>query len=342
MTSSADLVQLWSEWDGGDVLDALFEHVGPSVDIYELLDGLHLGDGLPVGIPSVDAIAAMLGGRDPQTLVATVPPLRGKVTTHRLAVCAVLAGCRPAHFPVLMAAVAALPDERLNAYGILSTTGSAAIMMVVNGPKAVELEFNSESNCLGPGNRSNATVGRCLSLVTRIIGGARENYADMATMGQPGKYTLCFAENEAGSPWAPFHHDQGFGTDDSTVTLVGVAGTLEIYEMDSYDPDEMIASLAPALANCAPVMPTRDNLVGGGRPIVLISPEWAEQFALKKISKREIKRRLLDASRRADDENARIAKESDDIVVIVAGGFGIKQTVVPNWNGGSVPITVAF
>jgi hypothetical protein len=330
--------------DGGAVLDAIVADRLDAGGAYRLLDELGLSDGLPVGDPAPALLDSMLVslGRDPDEVMASVPPLRGRLTGSRLATCAALAGCDPEHLAPIAAAISALTVPALNALGVLTTTSSAAFMAVVNGPARRRLRFNSGSNFLGPGNRSNAVVGRCISLVTRIIGGARESAMDMATMGQPGKYSFCFAEDEESSPWAPLHVDRGRAEGTSAITLVAVGGTVEAFESHSPDPGDMIASLAPVLAATAPaVTGVARGVRGGGNPVVLVSPEWAATFAGAGMAKRDLQQALFERAILGDD-GLRVAAAPEDILVVVAGGVGVKQTIAPAWAGGSVPITVAF
>ena len=324
-----------------------------AIEVLDALDGIaaaaayeqlgELGDGLPVAEPSPTVLAEMVAatGRDADDVILLVPPLRGPLTVRRLALCAALAGCEPRHLPVLVAACETLPEPELNAFGFLTTTGSAAPLLLVNGPAARNLGFNSGGNCLGPGNRANATVGRCVSLVTRILGGARIGLADMATMGQPAKYTCCFAENEDANPWSPFHVDRGFAPDDSTVTVTGISGTVETFEADTGRTDDMLDAIAFVLAGSAPVLDLGKKRLGGGQPLVLLTPEWATQLAKVGLSKPDIQRSLHERATRTcpDGEVLQVAETPDDVLVVVAGGVGVKQTVVPNWNGGARAIT---
>jgi hypothetical protein len=243
---------------------------------------------------------------------------------------------------VLVAALSSFTDPDLNAYGFLTTTGNAAPLLMINGRARGELGFNGGPNCLGPGNRSNATVGRCISLVARIVGSAREGMADMATMGQPAKYTFCFAENEEANPWEPLSVERGFQPDESAVTLIGISGSMEVLEAETGLVDDMFAVIAATLTTSAPAMALGERRIGGGQPVVVISPEWATQMAKAGLSKLDVKGELYDrASREVGGETLRVAAKPEDIVVVVAGGFGIKQTVIPNWNGGSMAVTTA-
>jgi hypothetical protein len=306
-----------------------------------------LGDGLPFAAAEAGLVERMVRaiGRYPEDVVIDVPPLRQPLTVRSLAICAALAGCEPDYLPVIAAAVSALTDPELNAYGFTTTTGSAAPLVLVNGPVVERVGFNSGANCLGPGNRANATVGRCVSLVLRLVGGARSGFADMATLGQPAKYTCCFAENEAGSPWEAFHVEHGLGADQSAVTVTAMSGIVETFEASTGVLADMVDSIAIVLAGSAPMMELTgpdSGLVGGGQPLVVITPEWAVEFDRQGCSKASLREALFERAvrERRGDVDLRIALNADDILIVVAGGVGVKQAVIPNWNGGSRAVTV--
>ena len=303
------------------------------------------GDGLPVAAVDRALIDQMVGrvGHHPDHVLVAVPPLRQPLTVADLAVCAVLAGCDVEVFPVAVAAVTALTDPDLNAYGFTTTTGSAAPLVLVNGPIADRAGFNSGGNCLGPGCRANATVGRTLSFVLRIVGGARAGFADMATLGQPAKYTCCLAENEAASPWLPFHVERGFAPGQSTATITAISGIVETFEATTGRVDDMIDAVAVVLAGSAPTMDITDEpLIGGGQPMVVMTPEWAVQFDRQGYDKGSLRSALFERAvrERPGGGRLRVARRADDILIVVAGGVGVKQAVIPNWNGGSRAVTV--
>lgn len=326
-----------------DCLDDLATQAFSPFNLYELLDEHGFSDGLPVGPLDVAISEQFIKalGAAPDDPVASIPPLRGALTARRLAAVAALAGCAPHHMPLLAALADALAAPELNGLGVLSTTSSAAFMVIVNGPARSSMGFNGGANCLGPGNRSNATVGRCLSLVTRMVGGAREGYADMATQGQPAKYSFCFAENEEASPWPALHAELGTPGERSSVTVVGVAGIVEAFEADSYAPEDMVAALGPVLAHASPAWAPRHGLSGGGHHTVVVSPEWADAFSGAGMAKPDVKRALLASARQIDPAITLVAN-SDDLLIVVAGGPGVKQNVVPGWAGGSAPVTRSF
>jgi hypothetical protein len=157
---------------------------------------------------SVDGFVAALGG-DADFVECKVPPRHGSLTREVLAINMVMAGCKPAYAPVVRAAMLALSAKAFNLNGVQATTHMAAPLLVVNGPIAREIGMNGDCNAFGAGNRANATIGRALRLVLLNVGGAWPGELDKSTLGHPGKYTYCVAENEAASPWAPYHVEKG-------------------------------------------------------------------------------------------------------------------------------------
>ena len=131
-------------------------------------------------------------------------------------------GYTPEYLPVLIAAAEAVGTKAFHLQAIQSTTNPSAVWLIVNGPAARWLEVNSGAGCLGQGTWANASLGRALRLILQNIGGALPGEMDKATQGQPAKYTMCCAENEAASPWPPLHVERGFAADASTVTVVAV------------------------------------------------------------------------------------------------------------------------
>src|SRR5205807_7246102 len=178
-------------------------------------------DGLPVVPPTPERVLRMLEGtrRAPGEVVAVVPPDYAECTVEKAAISAVMAGCRPEYLPVVLTAVEAACTDEFNIHGILATTYFVGPVVIVNGPIAGAIGMNSGVNALGQGNRANATIGRALQLVIRNVGGGRPGGADRATLGNPGKYTFCFAEDEERSPWEPLAVERGLRSGTSAVTL---------------------------------------------------------------------------------------------------------------------------
>jgi hypothetical protein len=159
--------------------------------------------------------------RDREVEIGTIPPRQGIVTVEKLAVNAVMAGCRPEYFPVVLAATEAMLDERFNLYAVQCTTHPCAPLLILNGPIARELDVNSRYNAFGPGCRANATIGRAVRLILQNVGGGTPGVLDRATQGQPAKYSYCIAEDELENPWSPLHVERGFDPATSTVTVCG-------------------------------------------------------------------------------------------------------------------------
>lgn len=169
-------------------------------------------DGLPVIPPTPDGVERMLQGtsRDRHELIGIIPPGWGKATVERIAINALMAGCKPAYIPVLIAAVQAVTDERYRLQGSLGTTDCIAPLLIVNGPVTEALGFTGTAGCFGHGSRANATVGRALNLILLTLGGAIPGKIKKSTLSQPGTYSFCIAENTAASPWEPLHVERGY------------------------------------------------------------------------------------------------------------------------------------
>ncbi len=326
--------------------------------VQEEFEAKGLTDGLPVVAPTAERVARMLdcGGFDASDIVTVLPPLFAKATWLDLAINAVMAGCRPEYLGIVGAAVEAMSASEFNLVGIATTTGSAAPLIIVNGPIASKLGINSGANALGPGARANATIGRAVSLVLRNIGGATPGEIDMATLGQPSKYTCCFAENEAASPWPPLHVERGFDPGDNVVTVVGISGTVEVVDSSS----STAADLAQTFAQSMLIAGTLGGagLLGGGEPLVLMPPELANSFSSAGCSKEGVKAAIHDRAvmptdrlsaavlrhltTRLDpkggglpDNIVRVADRAQDLMIVVAGGVGVKAAYIPTWGGGT-------
>lgn len=336
-----------------------------SISDSELFDDLmdrKIGDGLPVSRPTAVLIDELLraSGREGDESIGPFSPFPRRPSVYEIAICAALAGCRPRHMKVINAVTEAMTDPRLNLFGALTTTGSAAFAIAVNGPIRHSSGINAAGNCLGPGVHANAVIGRTFGFITRAVCGVVAPLLDVATMGQPGKYTFCFGENEEESPWTPLHAERGIRPSQSAVTVLAVTGTIETYTSHWSSPDDILDLLAQTLACPATVrLDLVEPVVGGGSPLLLLSPEWAKYLSDAGVTKARLKEELFEratcpwsrlprsvfAAARgkfappALEKPLKIVSEPDQILVMVAGGVGIKQTVLPNWAG-SQPVTI--
>src|SRR6478609_10049417 len=206
-------------------------------------------DGLPVVPPTEARVLRMLEGttRDAQDMVAVVPPDLVECTVEKVAINAVMAGCKPEYLPVVIAALEAACTDTFNMHGLLATTMPVGPVMIVNGPVRQRIGMNSGINVLGQGNRANSTIGRALQLVIRNVGGGRPGGVDRAAQGNPGKLSFCFPEDEEGSPWEPLHVERGFAPDASTVTIFPGEGPRGVVDQASRTPDSLARSMAACL-----------------------------------------------------------------------------------------------
>jgi hypothetical protein len=246
-------------------------------------------DGLPVVPPTEHRVMRMLEGtaRGSQEVVAIVPPDMAECTVEKVAINAVLAGCKPEYLPVVIAAVEAACTDEFNAHGLLATTMPSGPVLIVNGPIRRALGMNSGINVFGQGNRANSTIGRALQLVIRNVGGGRPGEVDRATFGNPGKIAFCFAEDEEGSPWPPLNTDLGAAPGTNTVTLFPGEGPRSIVDQLARDPE----SLARTFAACLRTL-HHPKLVIAFDCILAIGPEHARVFAQAGWSKAQLTDRL--------------------------------------------------
>lgn len=298
--------------------------------VQKILTDAELSDGLPVVPPTqrrLEAMVAEIANRnDPRGIM---PPMFGDITPLTVAYQCVIAGCRPAELPVVLAAAQAILEPDFNLLGIATTTGTACVALCVHGPIARMLGVNARTNCLGPGNRANASIGRALQLCIRNIGGARSDTGDMATMGQPGKYAFCFAERNDG-PFPTLTARHGLGNDASAITVMGVSGTAEVLPGDGEGatPEAILSPIVTAM-RAAIVMSGMSRKNERGEQVFLLPPEMAEKIV--RHEGWDIGR----VQRYVFDEGLGVASAPEAIHPIVTGGAGYKMSYLPIWGGGS-------
>ncbi|MCL6646985.1 MAG: hypothetical protein K6U89_01450 [Chloroflexi bacterium] len=246
-------------------------------------------DGLPVVPPTRRRVAAMLAGRPEDAVVAVLPPSGAEATFELLAANAVMAGCRPEYFPVLIAAVRAAADPAFNLESVLTTVHSQWPLLLVNGPVVERLGFATGANALAGGARANATLGRAFSLVLRNVAGGREGGLEPKTLGHPGRFSFCIAE--APSTWTPHHVERGFSPPTSTVTLFAADAPLCLAVLHAQRAEQVLGTIADAL----PIAGTY-SLAFGGEVLIAMSPEHATLCA--PLSKAEVRAWLFERGRR--------------------------------------------
>ena len=315
-------------------------------------------DGLPVVPPTPARVLRMLAGtaRRPDEVLGLVPPDLAPCTVEKVAINAVMAGCKPEYLPVVLAAVEAALVDEFGMHGILCTTMFCGPMVIVNGPAARRVGVNSGVNALGQGHRANASIGRALQLVIRNVGGGRPGEVDRATLGTPGKYTFCFAEAED-SDWLPLSQERGFAPGTSTVTLFAGEGVQGVVDQKSRTPE----SLAKSFAACLRVV-DHPKLAMAGDAVLVVSPDHCRVFLEAGWSKarlrEELERLLLlpademlvGAGGIAEGLPASLAGKTIPkfrpgglLIVRAGGGAGLFSAIIAGWAAsgpvGSVPVT---
>ncbi|MBI1987163.1 MAG: hypothetical protein HYS70_02300 [Nitrospinae bacterium] len=308
-------------------------------------------DGLPIIPPTLGRVEEMLRFTDlpRQAVIGELDPLKGQATVEKIAANAVMAGCRPEYLPILLAAVELLVDPQFNLRGVQTTDENVAPLLILNGPIARQLEINAGFGALGPGWQANATLGRALRLILNNIGGGWPGAVSFAGIGQPGRYTMCLAENELQSPWPPLHVELGHDPQTSTVTLMRAETAINV--------TGGLAEVASVMGSAA----SQFTLLHRGKVAVVLAPYVAQKLSAEGWGKAEV-RRYLHAQGRvpapalerswlfsrvygrkdwpdwvrqaAEHGSVPAVKDPEDITLIVAGGdIPIPQNVYfPSWG----------
>jgi len=250
------------------------------------------GDGLPLVPPTAERVQAMLDtvGEPPEAVAGLVEPRRGEATIEKIAINAIMAGCRPEYFPVVVAAVRAVCQPQFNLYALNTTTCCATPALMINGPARHALGIECGYSCLGHNGRANATIGRAVRLVMRNVGGAIPGAVSKSTFGQPGRISLCFGEWEEKSPWEPFHVRHGFRAEDNVVTVHCATGTQDIADVWAESGEELLWVLAHSIdwvGNNKVLVPQAD-----GEMLLLLCPDFAHKIARDGLSIADAQRLL--------------------------------------------------
>ncbi len=271
-------------------------------DLQERFHAEGWSDGLPVVAPTLERVDAMLdaAGLAPDTIVGTVPQRDRIITAEKVAVNAVMAGCRPEYFPVVVTAMGAILQPAFNAHTAVTSTGGAALCVVVSGPETERLAMNARHNVLGSGNRANATIGRAVRLVARNVLGATSPGLDGSSFGHPGKYSLCIAEAPPPAGWDPLRVELGFGVDDSSVTVAPTEGPWQIANHLAPAARDILLTFAAAIR--CPV--TFSVGKGGHEVMVLFGPEHAQAVAAEGWSRSDVREFLVEHTRVTPEELA--------------------------------------
>jgi hypothetical protein len=335
---------------GEEILEDRIEAEADPVALEEFFFAHGWTDGLPVTPPTLASVAAMVAasGRAADETIGPIPPRMRVASIEKLAANAVMAGCKPAYFPVVLAALDAVLDDDIRLYGIQTATNTSSALVIVNGPLVKALGLNARGNVFGQGNRANATIGRALQLILRNAGGDLPGETDMATHGHAGKYTFCIAENEDESPWEPLHVERGFRREDSTVTVIGGSGPQNVFTYGCETGAEILDHFVGALTGLG-----HNNIIFPTGPLLVLSPEHAQTLARDGYDKQKIRQHLFEKARiplarfaarsvaglhhrrsrwfeiAGDPAHIGVADRVNDINIVVAGGAGIHSQFVP-------------
>lgn len=181
-------------------------------------------DGLPIVPPTEARVARMLEWTDRKKddVLGTVPPADAEATVEHVAINAVMAGCKPEYFPVVVTEIETLLN-RPNLRGAVATTGNVWPFAVANGPIAKEIGMYSGWGLLGtgPNHQANLTIGRTMTLIIQNIGNSIPGISEKKPLYNISRFGMCIAEDEDNLPksWEPLHVEKGFKKDTSTVTV---------------------------------------------------------------------------------------------------------------------------
>ena len=331
--------------------------------VNELMRARGWSDGLPVIPPTAARVEQMLAycDRPWNEPLAKMAPRYGEATPLRLAANAVMAGCRPEYFPLLMLVVEAMCEEPFNLYAIQATTHLCAPLVIVNGPVAKELDINAGHNAFGPGWQANATIGRAIRLALVNIGGAIPGSGDMSTFGAPSKFSYLAAENEAESPWEPLSVERGLPREASAVTVIGAECPHNVNDHESITAEGILTTIAGTMLDTG-----ANDIFYDAEPLVVMSPEHAKTVAAGGFSKADAKRFLFEHAHlplgRFSKENIErrlrvtwkdtlgtagleapvpMLQKAESLLIAVIGGAG-KHSAVINTFGATKAVTRAL
>jgi len=305
-------------------------------------------DGLPVVPPTEKSVAAMLAGAGlrAEDVLGEIRDRHVVVTAGKVAINAVLAGCRPEYLPVVVAALRGLCHQDFAYHGPASSTGGSAIVLIVNGPIAKTIGINSGNNVFGQGVRANATVGRAVRLTMMNVMNTRPGLLDRATLGTPGKYSFCFAENEEEHPWEPFHTSRGFRPDQSAVTVYASNSLCPVYNQLASKPEPLLLCFADALCHLG-----TPNLRGYNQSLIVFAGEHADLLKQSGWTRRDVQAFVMEHARRTIADLKRGARrpgdvesgdettwkhafeDPNDLLIVCAGGrAGAWSACLPGWG----------
>ena len=315
-------------------------------------------DGLPIMPPTEDSVMTFLAAADlaPHVVIGLEPVRRRRITAEKIAICAVMAGCKPEYMPVVTTIVRAMCAPEFGLHGSTASTAGSAPMIVVNGPIRTAIGMNATHNVLANGNRANATIGRSIRLLLTNVLGGQPGQLDRSTLGHPGKYTFCLAEDEEDSNWPALSQERGIPIGESAITVMSVESPHQVMNAWTHDPREILDTYAAAI---------RANMltysIWEGNYALIVPKQHRQFFAESNWSKQNIREYIFEtanvrrkewrsvgksavAGRKDEDRMYRALRSPDDLLVVAAGGpAGGYGAVIPPWYGKkSLAVTLAI
>ena len=328
------------------------------IDEFEFFLEKPWSDGLPVVTPTEERINRMLlaTGRDPDEIIGPIPPAMEIATVASVATHAVMAGCKPEYLPVVLGATELMLQAEFNVNGVQGTMHGVAPMMIVNGPYALEIGIHGGSGCLGPGFRANASIGRAIRLILMNIGAGLPGISSMTVFGMPSRFTYCLTENSEYNPWESLSVSKGYSADENVLTMAMVESPRFCWDDVSDEPERLIRGIADTMTAMGSW-----NMHARSDMVVAMSPQHAEICDKSGWSRDEVHTRLIEVAGRTvsnlklggnwrreralalpvavdpDDSECFVPtiKNSVDLQLIVAGGWGPCTAVCHGWSGGS-------
>ena len=306
-------------------------------------------DGLPIVPPTEERVRECLeaAGLAPGDVVGVETVRQRPITAEKIAINAVMAGCLPGYVPVVVAIIRAMSHEDYNLHGSTASTGGSAQFIVVNGPIRTQIGMNATHNVLANASRANATIGRAVRLILINVLGVVPGRLDRSTLGHPGKFTYCIAEDEEDSPWVPLAQERGVPAGQSAVTVMGAWGPRQVMNEWTHNPEELAETFAAEM---------RHNMltysIWPGNYAIVVPKQSREVFAAAGWQKKDIRDYIYQSARVFRRDWAKVGKGNlvargggenqeftalrtpDDLLVIAAGGpAGGYGAVIPPWLG---------
>lgn len=330
-----------------ELFSAVYE-VADAFEANELFQRNGWTDGLPIVPPTEAGVLRFLraAGLEHDAVVGVEPVRRRRITAEKVAIAALMAGCLPEYMPVVVAVFHAMCEPEFGLHGSTASTGGSAPFIVVNGPIRTALGMNATHNVLGNACRANASIGRSIRLLLINVLGGIPGQLDRSTLGHPGKFTFCIAEDEDDSPWPGLAQERGVPEGTSAVTVMSVESPHQIMNEWTHDPKELLDTYAAAI---------RANMltysIWEGNYAVVVPKQHRQTFTAAGWGKREIREYIYETAQvkraewravgkaavaglKDEERTYRALRSPDDLLVIAAGGpAGAFGAILPPWYG---------